>query len=91
MVLKYLAIYLIFINIIAIAVCVIDKIKAIRDAWRIPEKTLFLISFIGGAVGMYIAMITIRHKTKHKKFMIGIPFIILLQFVALVLILQRIT
>ena len=60
----------------------IDKWKAKRGAWRIPEKTLMLLSFIGGGAAMYITMLLIRHKTKHVKFMVGIPLIIIAQIAA---------
>ena len=77
--LKYLALYLLFINVISIVLCLADKLKAKLDGWRIPEKTLFITSLIGGSVGMYITMQLIRHKTKHKRFVIGLPIIILVQ------------
>ena len=81
--------YLCVINIIAIIVCTADKIKAQLNKWRISEKTLLAISVIGGALGMYITMLIIRHKTKHKTFMIGLPFLILVHVVAILLYLQR--
>ena len=57
-----------------------DKYAAKRKPdRRIPEKTLLLLSAVGGSVAMYITMKLIRHKTKHAKFMIGIPIIIVLQ------------
>lgn len=85
----YFQIYLCVINIIAIIVCAADKIKAQLNKWRISEKTLLTISVIGGALGMYITMLIIRHKTKHKTFMIGLPFLILVHVVAILLYLQR--
>ncbi|MBR3592595.1 MAG: DUF1294 domain-containing protein [Clostridia bacterium] len=85
----YFQIYLCAINIIAIIVCTADKIKAQLNKWRISEKTLLAISVIGGALGMYITMLIIRHKTKHKTFMIGLPFLILVHVVAILLYLQR--
>ena len=85
----YFQIYLCVINIIAIIVCTVDKIKAQLNKWRISEKTLLAISAIGGALGMYITMLIIRHNTKHKTFMIGLPFIILVHVVAILLYLQR--
>lgn len=85
----YFQIYLCVINIIAIIVCTADKIKAQLNKWRISEKTLLAISVIGGALGMYITMLIIRHKTKHKTFMIGLPFLILVHVVAILLYLQR--
>lgn len=86
MILKYFYLYLLFINVIAVIVCFADKIKAKNGSYRIPEKTLFVISILGGSVGMYVAMKTIRHKTKHKRFMIGIPLIIFLQLLLFVFI-----
>lgn len=50
-----------------------DKSKAKRSARRIPEATLMLVGLFGGALAMFVTMKTIRHKTKHKKFMIGLP------------------
>ena len=85
----YFQIYLCVVNIIAIIVCAADKIKAQLNKWRISEKTLLAISVIGGALGMYITMLIIRHKTKHKTFMIGLPFLILVHVVAILLYLQR--
>ena len=83
---KILLVYLIFINVISVIVCAADKIKAIKGGWRISEKTLFAVSLMGGSVGMYITMLAIRHKTKHKRFMIGIPIIIFIQTAILIII-----
>jgi len=77
-------IYLVAISIIAVTVTVADKIKAKAGAWRVKEATLLLISAIGGSVAMLITMLLIRHKTKHAKFMIGIPLIIAVQVVAFI-------
>ena len=55
---------------------------------RVPEKTLFAFSIAGGSIGMYATMYLIRHKTKHKRFMIGLPIIILLQSVILLCLLH---
>ena len=60
---------------------VTDKAKAKRAVWRIPEATLMLVGLFGGALAMYVTMKTIRHKTKHKKFMIGLPLEIALHAV----------
>jgi len=81
--LRCLALYLLFINVISIILCVTDKLKSKLDGWRIPEKTLFITSLIGGSVGMYATMCLIRHKTKHKRFMIGLPIIIFIQCIVL--------
>jgi uncharacterized membrane protein YsdA (DUF1294 family) len=70
--------YLAIISLISIVVCVYDKkvSKKNRVELRTPEKTLMLLSFIGGGAAMYITMLLIRHKTKHVKFMLGIPLLI---------------
>lgn len=72
-------IYLVVMNIIGFASMGIDKSKAKRGAWRIPEKTLFLIAILGGSVGSILGMKQFRHKTKHKTFTIGMPAILLIQ------------
>ena len=74
-----LSYWLIAVNIIAIVITIWDKLAAINGAWRIQEKTLFLLCILGGCPGMYLTMQIIRHKTLHKRFMIGIPLIFLAQ------------
>ena len=78
---KYIILYLIVISFISAVVCIYDKLisKKNRVELRVPEKTLLLLSVIGGSVAMYVTMKIVHHKTKHAKFMIGIPVIILLQ------------
>lgn len=76
---KPVLIYLCIINLISIFVCIYDKYAAKKNRSRIPEKTLFLLSFIGGSPLMLITMKIFRHKTLHKRFMIGIPIIIIFQ------------
>ena len=71
--------YLILVNIIAFITIYIDKKKAIKHKWRIKESTLFLLSIIGGSLGTLFGMYTFRHKTKHLKFTLGIPLIIIIQ------------
>ncbi len=72
--------YLIFISSFALVVTVYDKIASKKiPEHRTPEKTLLLISVLGGSVVMMATMLLIRHKTRHAKFMVGIPVIILLQ------------
>lgn len=75
-------IYLILINITGFAVMGIDKWKARKQAWRIPEKTLFLISILGGSIGSITGMYTFHHKTKHWYFVIGMPLILIVQVAA---------
>lgn len=62
----------------------LDKRKAARHKWRIPEKTLFLISIAGGSIGTWSGMYIFRHKTKHWYFVIGMPLILILQIAAFV-------
>lgn len=86
---KIIIIYLIAINIIGIIVNIADKQKAKRGKWRVPEATLWAIALLGGSVGSYATMKTIRHKTKHKSFMIGFPLIIVFQFAIITFILFK--
>ncbi len=81
MFLKILLIYLTVISLISIVICVYDKLisKKNRVELRIPEIVLLLFSALGGSVAMLATMLLIRHKTKHLKFMIGIPLIIIVQ------------
>lgn len=69
--------YLILINIVTFAVYGIDKIKAKKGAWRIPEKSLLLLAFIGGSLGAAAGMRFWRHKTLHPQFKWGVPLILL--------------
>lgn len=71
--------YLIIISVIAAVITVYDKYAAKTGKYRIPEDALLLVSVLGGSAAMYAAMKLIRHKTRHKRFMIGIPVIIILQ------------
>lgn len=75
----YLIYYLIFINIISFSTMFVDKKKAIKRKWRIKENALFLLSFIGGSIGVLLGIYSFRHKTKHIKFTLGIPLILLVQ------------
>lgn len=75
---QIITIYLVAINVIAFLAYGIDKWKAKRNKWRIPEATLIGIAIIGGALGAYIGMKTFRHKTQHKKFTILVPLLLIL-------------
>ena len=77
--LTILTIYLIFMNLLAFLLMGLDKAKARRNRWRIPEKTLFLSSILGGSIGAILGMQVFRHKTKHASFRIGMPCILVLQ------------
>lgn len=76
------AFYLLGINILAIVLVIYDKRASRRGSWRIKESTLMLVSALGGSLAMLISMRRVRHKTKHAKFMVGIPVMIMLQAAA---------
>ena len=81
-----LTVYLCAISLISIIVCIYDKIASKHlTKHRTRESSLMLLSFLGGSVAMFLTMQLIRHKTKHKKFMLGIPAIIILQIAVLFL------
>lgn len=69
----------IVLNIITFLTFGLDKLKAKKGKWRIPESTLLIMAIIGGSIGAYLGMKVWRHKTMHKKFKYGIPAIILMQ------------
>ncbi|SEA74640.1 Uncharacterized membrane protein YsdA, DUF1294 family [Xylanibacter ruminicola] len=77
--------YLIAINIVTFIVYGIDKVKAMKGKWRIPEATLLLLAIIGGSVGAWLGMKTWHHKTMHKKFKYGLPLILLAQIALIAL------
>ncbi len=76
---NYLIYWLVFINAFSFALFGIDKAKAKRRAWRIPERTLILSAVLGGSVGAMIGICTFHHKTRHRKFTIGVPVIFIIQ------------
>ena len=84
---KVLYIYLIVINAAAFLLMLIDKVKAKKNLWRVPEATLFLVAAIGGSIGSLLGMYTFRHKTKHIQFIVGMPLILAAQIVIAILIL----
>ena len=71
--------YFIFINLVGFAIMGIDKNKARKRAFRIPEATLFLVALIGGSIGSLFGMYTFRHKTRKPKFVWGMPAILICQ------------
>ena len=81
---KIILMWFAVISLVAIIITVADKIKARRGAYRISEAALMSVSALGGSVAMLVTMLTIRHKTKHIKFMLGIPIIILFQMIVAV-------
>ena len=79
------ALYIVVVNIFAFILYGIDKFKSKNTKWRISERTLILSTLIGGSIGALLAIRIFRHKTKHKKFTIGVPFILVLQIAILLL------
>lgn len=77
-------IYFIVINIIGFFIMWLDKRKAIKGSWRIPEKTLFIITALGGGIGTIAGMYTFRHKTQKIQFVIGFPVITILEIMAII-------
>ena len=81
----YLAGFLIILNIVGFALMGIDKRRAQRSAFRIPEATLFAVAILGGSLGSILGMRLFHHKTKHWYFKFGMPLIFILQVVIVVL------
>lgn len=75
--------FLVGINILSFIVYGIDKWRAAHGRWRIPESTLLGLAVIGGSIGALIGMKVWHHKTKHKKFVFGLPAILLIQLIIL--------
>ena len=77
-------------NLLTFIIYGIDKFKAKKAKWRIPESTLLLLAVFGGSIGAWLGLQVWRHKTQHKKFYIGIPMILTLQVIATIYILTLI-
>ncbi len=86
---KLILLYLSIINAVGFLLMLVDKYKAKKNLWRIPEATLMGVAAIGGSLGSLIGMYTVRHKTRHPKFTIGIPVILVLQAALAVFLLGR--
>jgi len=76
---EFTILYLIFINLYGIYIMYIDKRRAKERKWRVSEKWIFLVASLFGSIGVIIGMKAFRHKTKHLKFILGIPSILLIQ------------
>ena len=83
------AIWLAGVNLAGFILMGVDKSRAKRDAWRIPEKTLFLTAILGGSVGAIAGMFFFHHKTRHWYFRFGLPAILVVQLVAVGWLLSR--
>lgn len=84
MLVKGILIYLAVMNLAGLSAMAADKQKAKRHQWRISERTLFLISLLGGSGGTWAGMYLFHHKTKHWYFVVGMPAIFLIQILAAV-------
>lgn len=79
MIMKLLLLYLMIINAAAFVLMLVDKQKARKRKWRIPEAVLLGSAVIGGSIGAWLGMQMFRHKTMHKRFYLGIPLILGIQ------------
>lgn len=79
--------YLVIINAAGFLIMLVDKNKAKKNLWRIPERTLMAVAALGGSLGILLGMQTFRHKTKHLKFSLGVPAILAVQILLAVFIL----
>lgn len=86
---KFFLIYLLIVNAVGFLLMLTDKHKARKNLWRIPESTLLMAAVLGGSVGCLAGMYTVRHKTRHLKFTLGIPLILILQIILAVYLLLR--
>lgn len=85
---EYLWIYLSLINAAGLLIMLVDKQKAKKKAWRIPEATLMAVAALGGSLGSLIGMYAFRHKTRHPKFTLGIPALLAVHIVLLVILVR---
>ena len=80
--------YFIIMNLIGFALMGIDKYRAKKRSFRIPEATLFIVAIIGGSIGSILGMYAFRHKTRHWYFVYGMPFILILQIIFFIFLLN---
>lgn len=86
MLLQIMTAYLVLVNAAAFLLMLVDKQEARKGAWRIPEATLMTVAALGGSIGAIAGMYTFRHKTRHLKFALGLPLILITQLALLWLI-----
>ena len=84
-----MVIYLFIVNALGFAIMLFDKYFAINKMWRVPEKYLFGIALLGGSLGCICGMYTVRHKTRHLSFTLGMPAIMAVQIIIAVLLLSK--
>ena len=80
--------YIVMMNLVSFALMGIDKYKAKKKAWRIPEATLFLFAIFGGSIGSILGMFLFHHKTRHWYFLYGLPVILIVQLICIYLLWQ---
>lgn len=88
--LKIALIYLVIISVVTCVVTVTDKLRARKSKWRVQESTLFTLAVCGGSAAEFVTMLLIRHKTRHMKFMIGLPLIFTAQAIIVFFLLTRV-
>ncbi len=86
---KLILLYLLLMNAVSFLLMLVDKQKARKNLWRIPESTLLWAAALGGSIGSLAGMYLFRHKTRHRKFTIGVPVILFLQIALAVFILYQ--
>ena len=74
---KVAGVYLLGVNLVALVLFALDKLKARSGRWRIPERTLLLSAWLGGSLGAYLGMVLFHHKTLKRKFSITVPLLLL--------------
>ena len=87
---NYFLLYLLLINAAAYLLMLADKVKARKNRWRIPERTLIGSAVLGGSIGALLGMYTFRHKTRHLKFTLGVPAILIAQIALAVFLIVKI-
>ena len=83
---EYIIIYLLVINFVAILAIAHDKSAARNHEERVRESSLFMLAFLGGGIGMWLAMYAFRHKTRKKRFSIGVPLILFVEYSSAIII-----
>ena len=83
-VIRFLILYFLIINLTAFLCMYADKRKAQKHVWRIPEATLFIIALIGGSIGSIAGMYVFHHKTRHPRFVYGMPAILIIQIILMI-------
>lgn len=81
---SYIIIYLALISLFGLCICGIDKRKAKKKLWRVPEKTFFITALLGGGLGVWAGMYLFHHKTRHWYFVVFIPLITIIEYGALI-------